>query len=197
MRLETKFVQVPNDPDTINAINNLAAIWGWTVQSIQVTDSKISYEGDSYGWVSDYGAYVQREIITEHTNYASITYQRDIDDGKYSQLTELEKAYNDCTGKQYLSEDEQNRLIDAQLAVDKRRSKYIMYAVVAVIVSIVISMMTSVVPFFYGLMVMGYFMFIRSKLRYDTDSACRALYDLNESREAAAKQKIVNQAKAI
>lgn len=199
MRLETKFVQVPNDPEHINAINNLAAVWGWTVQNIQVTDSKITYEGDSHGWVTDYGYYGTTERITEHTNYASITYQRDMDNPKYEQLTALEDAYNSCTGKQYLTQEEQQRLSNAKLAVDAKRSKLIIYGMVALIGSIVLGIILRSVfeVSFFGLVAMGNYLLKRSKVSYETDSNCRTILDLYASREAAEKQSIIKQAKSI
>lgn len=106
MRLETRFVQVPNNPQTINAINDLAAVWGWSVTSIQVTDSKVTYEGNSHGWVSDYGAYIEKEIVTEHTNYASITYPRDMDDPHYRQLVALEAEYDACDQEDDLTDEQ-------------------------------------------------------------------------------------------
>ncbi len=199
MRLETKFVQVPNDPQHINAINNLAAVWGWTVQNVQITDSKIAYEGDSHGWMTDYGYFGSTEIITEHTNYASITYQRDMDDPKYPQLTALEAAYNDCEGKQYLTDEEQKRLADAEQKVDKQRSKYQKLAIISVCISIVFSIIIKefAVPILYGLIVMTYFLIKRSKTNYDNDSACRALHNLNDQRETEKKQAIVKKAQLI
>lgn len=106
MRFETKFVQVPNDPNRINTLNNMAAIWGWTVQNIQITDTKITLEGDSFGWITEYGTFSQKEVVTEHTNYASITYQRDMDHPHYEQLCALEREYNSCDKTSILTSDE-------------------------------------------------------------------------------------------
>lgn len=110
MRFETKFIQVPNDPDRINALNNMAAVWGWSVQNIQITDNKVTREGDSFGWVTEYGSYKQKEVVTEHTNYASITYQRDMDHPHYAELCALEKEYNSCDIISILTSDEKRTI---------------------------------------------------------------------------------------
>ncbi len=96
MRTETKVIQVKNDPKVINDVNSEAAIWGWSVLNLQVTDQKIVKEGDSHGHESFWGdKYVTTtEVITEHINYATITYRRDLDDPKTKKLADLESDYN-------------------------------------------------------------------------------------------------------
>ncbi len=96
MRTETKVIQVQNDPKTINEANTEAAIWGWSVLNIQITEQKIVKEGDSHGRESVWGdKYVTTtEVITEHINYATITYQRDLDDPTTKKLADLERDYN-------------------------------------------------------------------------------------------------------
>lgn len=136
MRLETKFVQVKNDPNVINAINNLAAIWGWTVQNVQVTDNKVTYEGNSTGWVNEYGAHITTEVITEHTNYASITYQRDMDHPNYARLRALEEDYNTSDNRDFLSKEEKAEMsqIEAQIAPVYKKNKWI--KIISIIVAI-------------------------------------------------------------
>lgn len=136
MRLETKFVQVKNDPNVINAINNLAAIWGWTVQNVQVTDNKVTYEGNSSGWVNEYGAHITTEVITEHTNYASITYQRDMDHPNYARLRALEEDYNTSDNRDFLSEEEKAVMaqIKAQIAPVHKKNKWI--KIISIIVAV-------------------------------------------------------------
>lgn len=201
MRLETKFVQVPNDPSYINAINNLAAVWGWTVQSIQVTDSKVSYEGDSYGWVSDYGAHVSTEIITEHTNYASITYQRNIDDPKHAKLSEFETAYNECDDKWFLSASEQARYDKACEDADKERKKYKKFAIIAGVVSAYVLLVACLVvknplPLIAGIAVTVYFAKKSSKA-LDRNPDYNELFALNESRREARKQELNKSAQQL
>ncbi len=96
MRTETKVIQVQNDPKVINDMNTEAAIWGWSVLNVQITEQKIVKEGDSHGRESTWGdKYITTtEVITEHINYATITYQRDLDDPTTKKLADLERDYN-------------------------------------------------------------------------------------------------------
>jgi len=200
VRLETKFVQVPNNPQTINAINNIAAVWGWSVQGIQVTDNKITYEGDSHGWVSDYGAYVQTEIITEHTNYASITYQRDLDHEKYNQLKFFEDKYADCDNISYLNEEETRE-------VQRIRSSYDTIARILTIVFVAAVFITYFCSQYITHILIGWIIgailcFAIWKGRgffkdYNNSTAYIMLMKKDKTRRAEAKQKILDQAKMV
>lgn len=53
-------------------------------------------------------------------NYASITYQRDLDDPRTAKLAELEKAYYSCENADYLSREEANAKKEAQDVLDKK-----------------------------------------------------------------------------
>lgn len=96
MRTETKVIQVRNNPQVINEVNNEAALWGWSVLNIQITEQKIVKEGDSHGRESTWGDkyIITTEVVTEHINYATITYQRDLDDPTTKKLADLERDYN-------------------------------------------------------------------------------------------------------
>ena len=63
MRLETRFVQVPNQPKYINSLNELARVFGWTVHIIQVIDRKHSFVSGSHGISTDYGVFVPNQGI--------------------------------------------------------------------------------------------------------------------------------------
>lgn len=201
MRLETKFVQVPNNPKTINAINNLAAVWGWTVQSIQVTDSKVSYEGDSYGWVSSYGAHVTREIITEHTNYASITYQRDMDSPKYAELSRLEAEYNECDKKDFLTAEEESKMTSSLECAEGDRKKNKKIAIIAGVVSAYILLTVSVaiknhLPIIAGIAIVVYFA-KKSSNAYSNNHDLNYYNSLNEQRREDRKQELIERAKRV
>ncbi len=120
MRLETEVIQVPNEPSEINALNEIEAAWGWSVQSVQVTEFKDSHYGGTTGTIDSTGYHGTTTIITEHTNYATITYQRDQDMPHYIQICALENEYRECEKKNFLNaseqqkEDECNRLSDAK-----------------------------------------------------------------------------------
>ena len=203
MRLETKFVQVPNDPQTINAINNLAAVWGWTVQSIQVTDSKITYEGDSHGWVSDYGAYIQTEIITEHTNYASITYQRDLDAPSYKELKALEDKYNQCDSTSYLNDEEDAEMQSIINAFDRKHSLFKILLIAAVFLTVwVLSVKSmqigSIYPIGIGILACIVLWNRSSHFdNYNNNARYRQLMSINDERRDHIKAQILNQAKSI
>lgn len=110
MRLENNFVQVENNPVVINKVNSVAAAFGWTVQNIQVTDSAVAYESGAVGWTTEFGTFVNKTISIQRTTYASITYQRDMEDSRYKDWVKLEREYNDALAKTYLDSSEQLRL---------------------------------------------------------------------------------------
>ena len=91
---ETRVVQVPNDPEVINASNEAWRRWGWTVLNVQVThsqDSKVTggttYYGEAYGVTIN-------NVETTTINYVTITYQRDTGMTNYAQIAELQKEYD-------------------------------------------------------------------------------------------------------
>ncbi len=98
MRTETKVVQVANSPSEINAINASQALWGWSVMSVQITDRKTVYDGDTTGYVDELGVHTTTQRITETANYATITYTRDLDAPNAKELSRLETEYEKQTG---------------------------------------------------------------------------------------------------
>ena len=97
MRTETKVMQVANSPSEINAINASQALWGWSVLSVQITDRKTVYDGDTTGYVDELGLHATTQRITETANYATITYVRDPDDPNTPELRRLEQEYENQT----------------------------------------------------------------------------------------------------
>ena len=95
MHNETTVRQVPNNPKTIDRTNNFMDTWGWNVLNVQITDRKTIHEGNSKGRIDDSGIHVETEVYTEHANYATITYQRDLDDSTIKELARLERKYNE------------------------------------------------------------------------------------------------------
>lgn len=106
MRLENNFVQVENNPVVINKVNSVAAAFGWTVLSIQVTDTSVAYQSGAFGWTTEFGTFVNSTFTIKRTTYASITYQRDMDDPKYSQWVELESEYNAIEAKNFFTQQD-------------------------------------------------------------------------------------------
>lgn len=98
MRTETKVIQVANSPREINAANASNALWGWSVMSVQITDRKTVYDGDTTGYVDELGVHATTQRITETVNYATITYVRDLDAPNAAELRRLENEYNNQTG---------------------------------------------------------------------------------------------------
>lgn len=97
MRTETKVIQVANAPSEINAVNASQALWGWSVMSVQITDRKTVYDGDTTGYVDELGLHATTQRITETANYATITYSRDLDAPNTAELRRLEKEYENQT----------------------------------------------------------------------------------------------------
>ena len=110
MRLENNFVQVENNPAVINNVNSVAAAFGWTVQSIQVTDSAVAYESGATGWTTEFGTFVTKTISIKRNTYASITYQRDMGDPAYQEWVALENEYNEIEKRSYLTDEEREFL---------------------------------------------------------------------------------------
>lgn len=88
--IETKIIQVKNDPQIINAANEAWGRWGWSVLNIQVTHTQNTREYQNW---AQYGS---NEVTVETTtiNYATITYQRDKGIAGYNRLLELEQEYD-------------------------------------------------------------------------------------------------------
>lgn len=97
MRTETKVLQIANSPSEINAVNASQALWGWSVLSVQITDRKTVYDGDTTGYVNELGLHATTQRITETANYATITYSRDLDAPNTAELRRLEKEYENQT----------------------------------------------------------------------------------------------------
>ncbi|MBQ2948703.1 MAG: hypothetical protein IJD94_07005 [Clostridia bacterium] len=88
--METKIIQVKNDPQVINEVNEAWGRWGWSVLNIQVTHSQNTRE------YQDWTQYGSNQVTVETTtiNYATITYQRDKGMPNYARLVQLEHEYD-------------------------------------------------------------------------------------------------------
>ena len=87
--LETKIVQVDNNPATINQCNEEWGSFGWNVLSVQVTHSQ---DSRTYSKGMDYYT-GDKTVETTTINYATITYQRDKEMPNYTRIAELENRY--------------------------------------------------------------------------------------------------------
>lgn len=87
--METKIIQVKNDPEIINEFNETWGHFGWSTLSVQITHSQNT---KTYTEPLNYGTGIDT-VETTTINYATITYQRDKAMAGYSRLTELEKEY--------------------------------------------------------------------------------------------------------
>lgn len=134
MKLENNFVQVKNDPSVINEVNSVAAAFGWTVQSIQITDSSVAYESGAVGWTTEFGTFVNKTISIKRNTYASITYQRDMEDRAYQEWVALENEYNEIEKRSYLSEEDKEIVRSIEENV---KEKYRKIFIVVVALSVV------------------------------------------------------------
>lgn len=123
MRLETNFVQTANDPRIINRVNSIAAAFGWTVQSIQVTDSQVAYSNGSFGWVTEYGVFIQESVKHERTTYANIVYQRDTEDPRHPDWVELESEYSAMEERSFLTDEELLRIVEIEKMMRKKYTR--------------------------------------------------------------------------
>ena len=93
--METKIIQVNNDPNVINAVNEEWGLWGWSVLNIQITHTQNTKE------YQDWTQYGSNEVTVETTtiNYATITYQRDKSMPNYNRIVALEHEYNSVSDR--------------------------------------------------------------------------------------------------
>lgn len=86
--METKIVQVKNDPGIINYTNEEWSRWGWSVLSVQVTHSQ-----NTKTYTDGLSDEVNNRYTVETTtiNYATITYQRDKEMPNYGKIARLEQ----------------------------------------------------------------------------------------------------------
>ncbi len=94
--METKIIQVDNDPDIINNSNEEWGYFGWSVLNVQVTHSQ-----NTKTYTKGYLDYVSGDKTVETTtlNYATITYQRDKHMPNYQRLVALESEYAGLMGE--------------------------------------------------------------------------------------------------
>ncbi len=88
--LESKIIQIANDPAVINNATEIWGSFGWTVLSVQVTHSQ---DSRTYQQWYEYGTnYSTTETTT--INYATITFQRDKKMNHYAEIVTLERQYH-------------------------------------------------------------------------------------------------------
>lgn len=87
--METKIIQVKNDPAIINDFNETWGHFGWSTLSVQITHSQNTR---TYTDPLNYGTGIDT-VETTTINYATITYQRDKSMEGYRRLVELEQDF--------------------------------------------------------------------------------------------------------
>lgn len=129
--METKIIQVKNDPQVINEVNEAWGRWGWSVLNIQVTHSQNTRE------YQDWSQYGSNQVTVETTtiNYATITYQRDKSMPGYHRICELEQEYNTAEHRVQASLSERrNDLENAKQALPHIHTMGV-YGVIIMVVS--------------------------------------------------------------
>ena len=204
MRQETKVIQLANDPKAIERRNEFEAIWGWAVLGLQITDQKIVREGDSYGhqssWSDEY--IITTEVITEHTNYATITYQRDLDDPRIQELADLEKQYQDCCSSDFLTADEAATKAQCLGILDKKdRDKlFAKICLGGTIVSLILSSNTLFNLLFYMFVIATVVFWGKAIFSSEYKTATKQLKSLHEitaDRRSASQHELMMAAKRL
>ena len=87
--LETKVIQVANNPNVLNRTNEIWGSFGWNVSNVQVTHSQNTrtYTSGFGHWTGD------STVETTTINYATVTYQREKNMENYDRVVELENEY--------------------------------------------------------------------------------------------------------
>lgn len=89
--METKVVQVQNDPEILNQANEVWGSFGWNVMSVQVTHTQ-NTKTYTKGMMDYYSG--DKTVETTTINYATVTYQRDKEMQGYREVVALEQAFN-------------------------------------------------------------------------------------------------------
>lgn len=203
MRLETRFVQVPNQPKYINSLNELARVFGWTVHSIQIIDRKHSFVNGSHGISTDYGVFVFSNVVTEEANYANITYQRDLDMPEYSKLKALEDEYNECDAFSYLSNEENREFCTIQRDFIRlhKASRFlsVFFLILAVILLLISArVLHTFLPFFLSIAACGgFWLFSKRYKSFSNSKRYCELVKLDNERRMEHKKYFVDQARAL
>lgn len=116
--METKTIQVPNDPQVINVANEVWGRWGWNVLNLQVTHTQNTktYSTDWQILEAELGGRNIATVETTTFNYATITYQRDKSIPGYERILELEQEYEMVPSKvRELYENKRKVLYNIQL----------------------------------------------------------------------------------
>lgn len=207
MHIETKVIQLANDTTAIQQRNESEALWGWSVLSVQITDQKVIKEGDSHGHES-YGGdkyIVTTEVVTEHTNYATITYQRDLDDARTAKLVELEKQYNACNYSDFL-DDEDSKTKEECSAILVKMDRDMLIAKIGLGCTVAAFILRHMVGlgffelFFYIFGIITVVFFTKAVFTPEYRTAKRKMRPLEKmtaSRKEAKKREIIAQAKAL
>lgn len=100
--LETKIIQVNNDPSIINATSELWGKFGWMVTNVQVTHSQ-----DTKTYTKGFSDYYtgMKTVETTTINYATVTLQRNKAIPHYQQIVELQNEYEDLSSALTLLDD--------------------------------------------------------------------------------------------
>lgn len=202
MRLETRFVQVPNQSKYINSLNELARVFGWNVHSIQIIDRKHSFVNGSHGISTDYGVFMFSNVVSEEANYANITYQRDLDMPEYSKLKALEDQYNECDSFSYLSIEEDKEFHTIQKNFDRIRKTSrilsVFFLILGLILLIFMASIQTPIPFFLCITAcVGFWLFSKRYRDYRNSKRYCQLAKLNHKRRMEHKLYFVDQAKAL
>ncbi len=108
--LETKTIQVRNDPEEIDEAVQFYGLFFWEYKDTQITN----YKNTTY---SSYGDVIVGE--TEHTNYATITFTRNKLMPHYDEIVALEEKLkeNDSLRRQIIEIPEMRLQIVARLSI--------------------------------------------------------------------------------
>ena len=90
--IETKVIQVANDPDVINKVNEVWGSFGWSVMNVQITHSQNTKTySKGLDWYTG-----NHTVETTTIDYATITYQRDKEMKNYAAFSDMERRFILC-----------------------------------------------------------------------------------------------------
>lgn len=150
---------------------------------------------------------LKKTISIKRTTYASITYQRDMEDPKYKDWVALEREYNELEAKSFFTPEEQRELDELKEKIGKKWVSTIVGPSLLFTATFVALSINSepnpayMIPiiFFVAIAVVGG-VFLKEKgvqNKLPQDKRYKALCAKERARRDAEKQKVLDRARAL
>lgn len=154
--LETMVRQTQNDPCAIEADNREQARFFWGVKNVQITHFK-----DSHNEFTDWGDVIEVKTVTETTQYATITYERDTRIPHYAEVVAVEERYRAAKSRVHSLEEQRYDLKGKAIDKDNLISAGTLIVAIKYVVLFIIALcFVKLSQFAGGPAVVGIFWFV-------------------------------------